>query len=94
MRASLANSGIFYCYIDDFYTGDGEELKMNALFNEIYRILNDALRLNVNDMFEAALTATRIEMEPAIRRQFFDKHIRPMKLIIDEHGNTSLELKK
>ena len=94
MKAALANSGIFYCYIDDFYTGDGEELKRNALFNEIYRALDNALKLNVNDMFDAALTATRIEMAPAAKRQFFDKHIRPMKLIMDECGNVSLELKK
>ena len=94
MKAALANSGIFYCYIDDFYTGDGEELKQNALFNELYRTLDEALKLNVNDMFEAALTATRIEMSPAARRQFFDKHIRSMKLVIDEDGNASLELKR
>lgn len=43
MKAALANSGIFYCYIDDFYTGDGEDLKKNVLFNELYRALDDAL---------------------------------------------------
>ena len=76
------------------WPGDGEDLKKNALFNEIYRALDDALKLNVNDMFEAALTATRIEMSPAAKRQFFDKYIRQMKLVIDEHGNASLELNK
>lgn len=94
MKAALANSGIFYCYIDDFYTGDGEELKRNALFNELYRALDDALKLNINDMFDSVLASTRIEMAPAAKRQFFEKHIRPMKLVIDENGNASLELKK
>ncbi len=94
MKAALSNSGIFYCYIDDFYTGDGEDLKKNALFNELYKALDDALKLNVNDMFEAALTATRINMSAAAKRQFFEKHIKPMKLIIDEDGNASLELRR
>lgn len=94
MKAALANSGIFYCYIDDFYTGDGEELKKSALFNELYKALDEALNLNVYDMLEAALTATRIEMSTAAKRQFFDKHIRPMKLVIDEAGNASLELRR
>lgn len=94
MKAALANSGIFYCYIDDFYTGDGEDLKKNALFNELYRALDEALNLNVNEMFEAALTATRINMTPAAKRQFFDKHIRQMHLVIDEDGNASIELKR
>lgn len=94
MKAALANSGIFYCYIDDFYTGDGEDLKRNALFNELYRALDEALNLNVKDMFEAALTATRIDMAPASKRQFYDKYIKQMKLLIDEDGNASLELKR
>lgn len=94
MKAALANSGIFYCYIDDFYTGDGEDLKRNALFNELYRALDEALNLNVKDIFEAALTATRIDMAPAAKRQFYDKYIKQMKLLIDEDGNASLELKR
>ena len=94
MKAALANSGIFYCYIDDFYTGDGEDLKKNALFNEIYRALDEALNLNVKDMLDAALLATRIDMSPAAKRQFFEKYIKRMSLVIDEDGNASLELRK
>ena len=94
MKAALANSGIFYCYIDDFYTGDGEDLKKNALFNELYKTLDDALKLNVYDMLDAALTATRINMTAAAKRQFFEKHIRPMKLVIDDNGNATLELRR
>ena len=94
MKAALANSGIFYCYIDDFYTGDGEDLKKNALFNELYKTLDDALKLNVYDMLDAAMTATRIDMTAAAKRQFFEKHIRPMKLVIDDDGNATLELRR
>lgn len=94
MKAALANSGIFYCYIDDFYAGNSEEIKMTALFNELYRYLDDALTLNANEMLEAALRATRIEMTPAAKRQFFEKHIKKMELVIDEKGNVSIELRK
>ena len=94
MKAALANSGIFYCYIDDFYTGDGEDLKRNALFNELYRALDEALNLNVNELFEKALKATRIDMAPAAKRQFFDKYIKQMQLVIDEDGNASIELRR
>lgn len=94
MKAALANSGIFYCYIDDFYTGDGEDLKKNALFNEIYRALDEALNLNVKDMLDDALLATRIEMSPAARRQFYEKYIKRISLAIDDKGNASLELRR
>ena len=45
-------------------------------------------------MFDAALRNTRIEMSPAERRQFYEKHIRHMTLTIDENGNVSIELKR
>lgn len=92
MKAALANSGIFYCYLDDFYTGDGEDLKKNALFNELYRALDKAINLNVNRMLDDALAATRIEMPAAEKKQFFDKYVRNMKLNIDDSGNVTLAL--
>ena len=92
MKAALANSGIFYCYIDDIYDGNSESIKKNALFNEIYRKLDEALHLNVNQMFDEALTATRIDMAPAEQRQFFEKYIKKMHLVFDEDGNVSIEL--
>lgn len=40
MKATLSKHGIFYCYIDSFYEGNCEGIKKNALFDEIYGILN------------------------------------------------------
>ena len=94
MKAALAESGIFYCYLDDFYSGNSEDIKKNALFKEMYRWIDDSVHLNVNDMFDAALRNTRIEMSPAERRQFYEKHIKHMTLTIDENGNVSIELKR
>ena len=92
MKAALANSGIFYCYIDDFYTGNEENLKTTALFNEIYRTVKPHLSFNAIELFEAALRSTRIKMSPAAKRQFFEKHIQQMKLVIDDDGNVTVEL--
>ena len=92
MKAALANSGIFYCYLDDFYTGDGEDLKKNALFNELFRSLDKAINLNAKQMLNDALTATRIEMPVSEKKQFYAKYIKNMKLVIDDDGNVSLEL--
>lgn len=71
-----------------------DDIKRNALFTKLYRYLDDALKLNVNDMFDAALTATSIEMMPAAKHQFFDKYIKRMSLVIDADGNTSIELRR
>ncbi len=94
MKAALTSSGIFYCYIEDFYSGNSEAIKQKALFNEIYNYLDEVLHLNVNDMLNHALEATRIEMSTNERQRFYDKHIRSMSFVIDDEGNVSIELGK
>lgn len=94
MKRAMGESGIFYCYIDDFYSGNSESIKMSALFKEMYRYLDQSIHLNVNEMFQEALRATRVTMTEAEQRQFYDKHIRQMRLVIDGDGNVSIELKR
>ena len=93
MKAALVDSGIFYCYLDDFYSGDSEELKTNAIFQEMRNYMKKAVRLNVNDMFNDALRATRIEMTSAERQQFYNKYIKTLQLSIDDDGEVSLLIK-
>lgn len=94
MKRALVESGIFYCYIDDFYSANSESILMSALFKELYRYLDHAVQLNANDMLDEALRATRINMSPAEKRQFFEKHIKGMRLVLDGDGNVSVELKR
>lgn len=93
MKAALVDSGIFYCYLDEFYSGDSEELKTNAIFQEMRNYMKKAVRLNVNDMFNDALRATRIEMTSAERQQFYNKYIKTLQLSIDDDGDVSLLIK-
>ena len=92
MKAALVNSNIFYCYIEDFYTGDGEDLKKMALFNILQKNLSAALAFNVRDMLDAALLSARIEMSSASKQQFFDKYIKPMRVAVNKEGNMIVEL--
>lgn len=92
IKATLSKHGIFYCYMDSFYDGNCEGIKKKALFDEIYGILNKSLRLNVFEMFEQAVVATRIQMKPAEKQQFIAKHINNMKLVVNEKGDVSIEL--
>ena len=93
IKDALTDSGIFYCYLDDFYSGNANDLKLNALVREIYRYLDSSFHLNVNDMMEEAYRATRAEMSDVEKQQFYNKYIKPMHLVIDNEGNVSIELK-
>lgn len=94
MKAALVSSGIFFCYIDDFYSGNAEEIKHSALFREMYRYIDNNVRLNVNDMFNEALRATRIDMSDAERKQFFYRYIRTMQMSISDDGDVVIEFKR
>lgn len=93
IKNALTNSGIFYCYIDDFYSGNSNEIKINALLREVRRFLDQAISINVNDMMEAARRVTRVEMSASEQRQFYEKYIRQMYIEIGETGSLSIRLK-
>lgn len=94
MKSALQASGIFYCYMDDFYSGNTEEIKHLALINEMYRYLGGRVCLNVNEMLDTALRATRIEMSPAERGQFYSRYIRSMQMTISDEGDVVFEFKR
>ena len=94
MKNALIESGIFYCYIDDFYSGNAEEIRHSAILKEMGEYLARTVKLNVKTMLDEALRATRLEMAAVERKQFFDKYIQSMKLTIDENGDVSFAFKQ
>jgi hypothetical protein len=93
LKNALVNAGIFYCYIDDFYSGNAEDVKHGAIFKAMYQYIDNTVRLNVNDMFNEALKVTRVEMTSSERNQFFAKYIKTMQMHIDTNGDLTLEFK-
>ena len=93
LKNALVNAGIFYCYIDDFYSGNAEDVKHSAIFKAMYQYIDNTVRLNVNDMFNEALKVTRVEMTTAERNQFIAKYIKTMQMKIDSNGDLLLEFK-
>lgn len=91
-RNALIEAGIPFCYIDNFCTGNSNKIKVEAMLREVRRALDEALRLNVNDMLHDAYLATRAEMSKAEQKQFYDRYIKSMRLIIREDGMLSIEL--
>lgn len=94
LKNALVNAGIFYCYIDDFYSGNAEDIKIGALFKEMYHYIDQAVRLNIYEMFTEALRATRIEMSSSEQKQFVDKYLKTMQMSIADNGDVALEIRR
>jgi len=93
MRDALMQSNIFYCYIDDFYSGNAQDLALNAMTREIRRELENALSLNIYELFSKAATTTRASFSTVERNNFIDKYLRTIQLSLDQVGNLSLQVK-
>lgn len=94
LKNALSDAGIFYCYIDDFYSGNTEDIKQSALFKEMYRYIDNAVRLNIFEMFDEAIRTTRIEMSSAEKQQFISQYVKTMQMRITDSGDVVLEFKR
>ena len=91
-KTALENAGITYCYLDDFCTGNSNEIQIEAVLTEVRRALDKACDFNINEIMGAAYTATRVEMSQNEKTQIYNRYIKPMKLVIDRDGDVSIEL--
>lgn len=94
IKNALYNSGIFYCFIDDFYSANSQDIKISVLLKETRRYLDRSVQVNVNEMMDNIYRATRAEMTDAEKKQFYNKYIKPMYVEIDDGGNLTIQLKK
>lgn len=93
MKAALRSSGIFYCYIDDFNSGEADEIKKFILLKSMNQYLKENIQINVNKMMERALWVTRIEMSDTEKAQFLSKYSALMKMEIDESGDVAIRIR-
>ncbi len=91
LKQALDEQHIFYCYLDDFYGGNGEDIKIKAVLAEMRTYIDGAMRLNVNDMLDTALKNTRAPFSEDERNRFYQKFIKNMRLVIGENGDVQIE---
>ena len=92
LKQTLLDNDIFYCYIDDFYSGGGDDIKNAAIEREISRSLKASLELNLNSMMREVLERTRIKMTEDEMRKFVKKKVRNnLRIEISEEGDVELE---
>ena len=90
----MVNAGISYCYIDDFWTGNSNDIKIAAVLSEVRQALDRSFHINVRGLLDEAIKVTRADMTVSERNQFYDKYIKSMKLVIAPDGEATIELGK
>lgn len=90
-KKAIRDAGMDYCYIDDFFTGNSQDIKFKAIFKELGSRFKN-LGLNANTILDDALKSARAVMPPAERKQFYDKYLKKISVSLDEEGNFCFSL--
>ncbi|MCD8052441.1 MAG: NYN domain-containing protein, partial [Lachnospiraceae bacterium] len=86
IRDALESQGHPYCFIDDFCTGASYAIKTKTLLTEFQSRLDEAVNLNVNTMLEETFHSTWVQMSDREKANFYDRHIKTMRLKISADG--------
>lgn len=94
IKRALSDNNIYCCSIDDFCSGNIEELKKAVLFGCLERYLPDIAYINGKELVkkiyeEARITASEKEME-----NFYNRYIKTLRLKVDNDGNFAIEICK
>ena len=92
IKKAMVDAGITYCYTDDFCTGNSDEIRIQAVLNEVKRALDSEVQFNIQETLSEAYRLTRANLITAEKEQFYSRYIKPMRLIVDVEGNMSVQL--
>lgn len=88
-QQALEKAGIPYCCIDSFCEGSSQ-IKAEVMLKEVRTALQGALQLNIGDVLHNAYLTTRAKMSKLEQKQFYDRYIKPMRLVIGDNGDLSI----
>ena len=90
IKNALDDKGIFYCYINDFCSSKVGEFQNKVLDAELKIRLENALNLNAKELLRAVYYAARITPNEAEKENYYNKHIKTLRLVIDDSGNMKI----
>jgi hypothetical protein len=92
IKKAMIDVGITHCYTDDFCTGNSDEIKLQAVLSEVKKLIGQEVQFNIDDILSEAYRLTRAEMSTGEKNQFYERYIKPMRLVIDKDKNVSIQL--
>ncbi len=92
IRDALEQEGYTYCFIDDFCTAASYTIKTRTIQHAIQTQLDEMVHFNAREMLNNVMKSTWLEMTEKEKENFYDRHLKNMRLVIDKEGNASIQL--
>ena len=93
LKAILEENNIFYCFLDDFYSGEEADFTKKDM---LLKSISNELRchdFNIFDILNNVLMNYRIDMTKSEKNQFISKSLKTIILNISSNGDLQLRLK-
>lgn len=91
MKENLTNAGVFYCYIDDFYSGDSDELQRTVITSELLKTLDNISIGNLEIILEGACTRSRAHITENEKKRMYQRLKQSVKLVIEDDGKMRIQ---
>lgn len=87
IKDALTLKNIYHCSMDDFYTGNADEIRKVVLKKALEREIRDINGKNGHDLTRRIFDENHIEATETEINSFYEKYVRTIKLKIDNDGN-------
>ncbi len=86
IRRAMDEHGIYYCFLDDFYTGNNElaAFKNKVLVLELKDRMDKLVSLNATELVNSIFLSCRVEASEAEKKNFYDRYIKKLSFTIDD----------
>lgn len=92
IKNALVNSGFSYCYLDDFCTGNSDNVRITVVLSEVRQKVDQSFHMNMKEVLDEACRVARADMTTAEREQFYNRYIKKMRVVIAANGDATIEL--
>ena len=86
IQSTLENDGTYYCFMDDFCTGNIKSFK-NAMFvSALKEEVEGMISLNTKELCDSIVRNLRMDISSTEKSNYYNKYIRRLRLEIDDDG--------
>ena len=89
---ALENDGTYYCFIDDFCTGNIKNFKNAMLRSALEKEIGNIVNIDTKKLLEDIYFNLRMEVSEGEKQNFYNKYIKKMTLTIDNDGVMKIKI--
>lgn len=92
IQCALENNNTYYCFIDDFCTGNIKNFKNAMLRSALITEVENHVKLDTKKLLEDLYTNLRMDVSDGEKLNFYNKYIKKMTLTLDKDGVMSINV--